>query len=117
MNTNLMKENINFGLEFLRMILSFWVLIHHCCPIKNQIILNYFFIKSYHVPTFVIISFYFFYKTISKNNINKINQRFERLCIPYFIWPLIIWVINNILYYINMSAFNRRFDLKELSLS
>ena len=93
------NQNYNLGIELLRMLLCFWVLINHCCIIRNKTIKKLFFIRPFHVPTFVIISFYFFYKTVSNRDVNKIKQRFERLLIPYFIWPIIIFIINNILFY------------------
>lgn len=93
------NKNYNLGIELLRMILCFWVLINHCCLIRNKKIIKLFFLRPFHVPTFVIISFYFFYKTVLNRDVNKIKQRFERLLIPYFIWPIIIFIINNIRFY------------------
>ncbi len=52
--------------------------------------------KLYHVPTFILISFYFYYRTLHGRIIAKIIARFQRLFIPYIIWPIIIFLINNI---------------------
>ena len=49
----------------------------------------------YHIPTFMLISFYFSYKTFFSNDIIKYKKRLERLLIPYIIWPIIILTISN----------------------
>ena len=48
------------------------------------------------VPIFFIMPFYFCYNLFVSKNIEKYNQRFERLLLPYFIWSSIIWALNNI---------------------
>ena len=51
-NTN---KKINYSLQLLRLLLCFWVVIHHCCG-------NVFKFKGkFHVPSFMIMSFYFYY--------------------------------------------------------
>ena len=98
-NTNsLMKTKINYGLEILRMLMSFWVIINHCYYTKNYILHNIIFGHKFHVPTFIIISFFFLYKNLSVKNINKIKNRLEKLFIPYLIYPILIWLINNLIY-------------------
>lgn len=110
----LKQKNSNLGLEVLRMILSFWVVAHHCCIIKNQKLKYFMDKKRFHVPTFMFMSFYFFYKNISQKNIIKIKLRFERLLIPYIIWPLFILFINNLFYIIfGVGQFKRRLLLKD----
>ena len=74
----------NLGIEILRMILCFWVITFHFAGNKNKTkykILNTF----YHVPTFMLISFYFSYNTFFLNDITKFKKRLERLLIPYII--------------------------------
>ena len=90
------KKNRNLGIELLRVILAFWVLIYHCYnnSKKLQKIISK---RSFHVPTFMFLSFYYFYPNLASRNINKIIQRFERLFIPYIIWPIIILIINNLI--------------------
>lgn len=86
------NHTINLGIETLRMTLCFWVIIYHFAGTENKRkykILNTFF----HVPTFMIISFYFYYKTLISNDIIKIKKRLERLLIPYIIWPIIFLLI------------------------
>ena len=92
-------NNINFGIETLRTILSFFILTRHF--LKKQFITNYltrfiFYAQPFYVPLFFLISFYFSFNTFASRNINKIKLRFTRILIPYVIWPIILWIrINN----------------------
>ena len=93
-------NNINFGIETLRTILSFFILTRHF--LKKQFITNYltrfiFYAQPFYVPLFFLISFYFSFNTFASRNINKIKLRFTRILIPYVIWPIILWIrINNL---------------------
>ena len=88
-NNNIM----NLGIEILRMILCFWVITFHYVGNKNR--KNYKILNTfYHVPTFMLISFYFSYKTFFSNDIIKYKNRLERLLIPYIIWPIIFLLIS-----------------------
>ena len=88
-NTN---QKINYNLELLRLILSFWIVMNHCYRYTQ------FFNKGkFHVPTFMIMSFYFYYNILKTKEIFKIKNRFRRILIPYIIWPIISLLINNIL--------------------
>jgi fucose 4-O-acetylase-like acetyltransferase len=101
------KENeikkYNIFLAILRVYLSFNVINCHCLCSSN-ILMNKYIIRiirnNLHVPMFLLMSFYFSQKSFLSKNIDNIKKRFERLLIPYFIWPIIIWIINNFLYYI-----------------
>ncbi len=107
--SNLLSLNINFGIELLRMILCFWIILFHFGGDNNKKkykILNTFF----HVPTFMIISFYFSYKIFSSKNILKIKLRLERLLIPFLIIPIIKFVIIILLEYPRINKIN----IKEL---
>lgn len=99
-NSKVNNKTINYGIQLLRMILCFWILSFHCLE-KNEI--NYFLFyitktKFYHVPCFAFISFYFSFNIFFDRNVIKFKRRLERLLIPYIIWPLIIFIINNIFY-------------------
>ena len=98
------KKFFNIYLSLLRMYLSFLIVNTHCFnPYKNNIHNKYLLIilrNKIHVPNFFIMSFYLCYKLFIKKDIKKIKQRFERLLIPYFFWPIFIWILNNIFYYI-----------------
>ena len=100
----------NLGIEILRMILCFWVITFHFAGNKNKTkykILNTF----YHVPTFMLISFYFSYNTFFLNDITKFKKRLERLLIPYIIWPIIFLSIS-----ISFDSINIKQLIIELSL-
>ena len=43
------------------------------------------------------MSFYFSYKTLVSNDCKKKLKRLERLCIPYFLWPVIYFFLNKYL--------------------
>ena len=109
------QNNKNYGLEILRMILCFWVVLFHCLrKTDNNIILN-FKRKMFHVPSFFFISFYFIFPIIRRKNTNKMVLRLERLLIPYLFWPLITFAINNLLFLCcKRSRFNRLLTLYEL---
>jgi len=84
---------MNLGIEILRMILCFWVITLHYSGKKNKN--KYKILRAYfHVPTFMMISFYFSYKTFISNDIIKYKARLERLLIPYIIWPIIFLAIS-----------------------
>jgi hypothetical protein len=50
-----------------------------------------------HVPTFYLLSFYFCFKLFKSKDLRKIKMRFQRLLMPYFIWPIIFWSLRNLL--------------------
>lgn len=105
-NTN---KKINYSIEVLRLLLCFWVVLHHCCVYVG----NY--KGRFHVPTFMIMSFYFYYKSLKSKAIIKIKQRFQRILIPYIIWPIFIFIFNNLLVKIFcITEFQRKLKLKDL---
>ena len=67
---------------------------------KNKIIQNIIIKHKFHVPTFVIISFFFLYNSLLTKKIKKYKERLERLLIPYIIYPILTYIININLYYI-----------------
>lgn len=110
------KHSRNEGIELLRVLLCFWVIVFHYLKNSNQTII---FIKSkkYHVPCFFFISFYFLYPIIRTKNIDKMKLRLERLLIPYIIWPIIILVLYDSLYLIfRTNEFNRIINLYDLKI-
>lgn len=104
---------VNYGLQLLRMIMSFWVVMNHCYKTKNNSLNNIIFGHKFHVPTFIIISFYFCYNNISIKNINKIKVRLEKLFIPYLIYPTFFWLINY-LWHIKSEEFRLKVYYKNL---
>ena len=103
----------NLGIQFLRFILCLWIVIIHCSRIKRNHHLYFF--RGFHVPTFILLSFYFFYNTLSNRNIDKIIDRFKRLLIPYIIWPILIYILNNFfIYTISFGQFKSIIPIKSL---
>ena len=87
-------KKIYLGIEILRTLLCFWIVLFHCSNYKKK---HYkYFWRLFHVPTFFVISFYFYYPLLHKRMIEKIKMRFQRLAIPYFLWPILIFFLNNI---------------------
>ena len=99
----------NLGIELLRMILCFWVLSFHCLNINS---INYFLFfitktKFYHVPCFCFISFYFSSKIFLYRNFSMFKTRIERLLIPYILWPILLFINNQIMhFFFNFSIYN-----------
>ena len=92
MNENIINYNFkstknNLGIQILRFLLCFWVVIMHCSYVKKEH--KKYLSKGFHVPTFFLISFFFYYPNIYNKNIDKIISRFQRLLLPYIFWPLI----------------------------
>ena len=95
------KKEFNISFSILRMYLCFVVVNVH---LFNQSTLKYKYLEKLlqngiPVPIFFIMSFFLCYKLFSLNNIIKIKLRLERLTIPYFLWPIIIWQFNNIFHF------------------
>jgi len=94
------NKKINKGLAILRFFLSFFVVAAHSFISSNNNKYISLLINSIHVPIFFIMSFYFFYTTLISRNLDKLTNRFQRLLIPYIIWPIIIFIISKFLNYI-----------------
>lgn len=104
----------NLGIELLRLLMAFWVILYHSFKTKNYQ-LNNIIQAKFHVPTFMFISIFFFQKILYNRNINKIRERFIRLLIPYIIWPSITFIFNNLIFKIfDFNRFNRELALIEL---
>lgn len=117
--TREIKKEINVGLQILKIYLSYIVVNSHCLEISNiPTKFKYILVNNLHVPTFFIISFYFFHNTLISRNLNKFYQRFQRLLIPYIIWPFIIYIINNIiLFFYKIELAHSFLDLRNQLLT
>jgi hypothetical protein len=63
------------------------------------------------------MSFYFYYNTLKVKSIIKIKQRFQRILIPYIIWPTFVFIFNKIIINIfGFTKFQRKLKLKDLVL-
>lgn len=87
------KRNLN--IELLRTFLSLWIVILHCSKISKK--WKRYILKGFHVPTFFLISFYFYYPILSQRLKTKIISRFQRILVPYIFWPIITFILNNFL--------------------
>jgi len=94
-NKIIKPKSLNEGIEILRFLLCLWVVTLHCSGFKHEH--KKYLDKCFHVPTFFLLSFYFYYKTASKRIIIKIISRFQRLLYPYIIWSIIVFINNNYL--------------------
>jgi hypothetical protein len=97
-----LKNEVLFdiGLGILRPILAFCVIISHCYNPQYAIGKWKFFHGRtqnlyFHVPIFFIMAFYFSHKTFVSSNLKKKNERIQRLIIPYALWPIIFYFMNN----------------------
>ena len=108
-------KNRILGLELLKALLCLWIVIIHCSNSTNKRVK--YLRRGFHVPTFFMMSFYFFYPILSERIKTKIIFRFQRLIIPYIIWPIIIFSLNNILMKtISFGQFKSKISFKELYL-
>ena len=97
------QKKIHLGFSILKVFLALNVIKSHCFNEKstNSIIIQKLTKRRrIHVPSFVILSFYFTHNTLVSRDLNKIYERFERLLIPYIGWPIIILIGFNLLHYI-----------------
>jgi fucose 4-O-acetylase-like acetyltransferase len=101
--TKIEKNGVRFdiGLAILRPILSFLVILTHCYNTNYatgiwKLLLKKFYNFGFHV-IFFLMSFFFSQRTLSSSDYKKKIQRLERLCIPYFLWPIIIYYLNKLL--------------------
>jgi len=79
-------KTINLGIQILRFLLCYWIVLVHCSDVKAEH--GKYLYKGFHVPTFMLLSFYFYYSILSNKIIDKVISRFQRLLIPYIFWPL-----------------------------
>ena len=115
-NMKVNKVQRNQGLEILRMFLCFRIVLLHCYSSNNRFI-NKLRGNFFQVPCFFFMSFYFLYPTITKKDIIKMKSRLERLFIPYIIYPIIVWVFNNMMFLLfKFNRFNRLLTLNELKI-
>lgn len=88
-----MKKNI--GLDLLRIWLSFEVVIDHFWHQKGLTGVWAFLsqMRSLAVPCFLLMSFYLTANRYATGDGQWLRRRFGRLCVPYFVWPLIYYAL------------------------
>ena len=99
---------INIGLQFLRMICSFFIVLCHFYKFHhyNKIIYNK---NSYYIIIFFYMSFYFSYNTLASRNISKIKLRFIKMLTPYIGWPLLLYLKDKFDHYYYKERLIHRF--------
>ena len=109
-------KNFNIGIELLRIILSFLIVVYHIHSRKKKnFILNFTFdFLGFYTSTFFVMSFYFSFKSLSSKVIIIIKQRLQRIILPYIIWPIIIFLENNIYCFINYKYI--KYSIRDLLL-
>ena len=113
-NTENIKKKINIGVEILRIYLSLLVVNTHCYNNSFNKYISKMIRNRLHVPTFFIISFYYFQNVLISRKINKFKNRYQRLIIPYIIWPITFWILNNLIKL--KFKFNFDISLKQLKI-
>ena len=109
---NIINKNIKknyYGLSILKVLLAFDVINSHCFKSKstsNKFILYLLNSNKLHVPSFIIMSFYFTHNSLISLDLNKIYRRLERLFIPYLGWPFILFILSNFI-----NVFCKKFPL------
>jgi hypothetical protein len=92
------KQKIIIGLQLLRVICCFGVIITHFYKFYN---IKFLYNKhDYYLRIFFFTAFYFSYSSLSSKNIGRIKERFKRMVIPYIGWPLIIYITDKVNHYL-----------------
>lgn len=88
-----MKKNI--GLDLLRVWLSFEVVIDHFWHQKGLSGVWAFLssMRNLAVPCFLLMSFYLTANRYATSDGAWLKRRFGRLCVPYFVWPVIYFIL------------------------
>jgi hypothetical protein len=88
-------EKKNIGLELLRVWLSLEVVIDHFWHQKGLTGVWAFLscMRSLAVPCFLLMSFYLTANRYATGDGDWLKRRFGRLCVPYFVWPLVYYAL------------------------
>ena len=92
------KVEINIGIQLLRVICCFLVILCHFYGFYQlKFLINK---HQYYMMIFFVLSFYFSYKNIVSKKIMKIKERFKRILIPYIIWPVLFFIKDKLNHYL-----------------
>ena len=86
------KSGYNIGISILKSLMCFEVVMCHCFELPDNAPGFIRFVTSFRsiaVPTFMFLSFFFFYKTLANKNDFSIRKRIIRLYIPLAGWAVI----------------------------
>lgn len=90
------NKKIDLGLNLLKMLMCFGVLLAHCWDSKRYeaiIYLPFKEIRSLAVPVFMILSFYFLESFFSSPNPKQLKKRINKLITPLIIWAVIYYIL------------------------
>lgn len=93
-----MQEKRNLFIDFIKGISMTLVVIGHVIQFVNKSSFynskSFIFIYSFHMPFFLAISGYLFFRTLkSKDQITILKQKFKQLIIPTLIWTILIKIV------------------------
>lgn len=106
--------NFNFGIELFRIILSFLIVVYHIhSKEKKSPLLNFSLsFLPFYTSSFFFMSFYLSFKYLASKNVITTKERLQRIAIPYIIWPIIIFLENNVYKYIYYH--HKKYSIKDL---
>lgn len=92
-----MKNEINYGINILKILMSFEVVVFHfLSPELSSSYKPFSLFGVYAVPCFMIIAFYFAATIFYNNDKSKLKKRIKRLLIPHIAWTAIYMLFYNI---------------------
>ena len=88
-----------FGIDLLRIVMCFGVVMCHFWIPDKDMILDVMIdtVRQDAVPTFMVLAFFFSASVIENVELNRLGARMIRLLKPYFIWPIILFGLYNVL--------------------
>ena len=82
-----MKQNYNVGIAFLRLLLTFAMILNHFWDVENPGVLKpLYLLRSCAVPTFMLLSFFLTENAITNPSVENLKKRTVRLETPFFVW-------------------------------
>lgn len=88
------QENHNYGIDILRVILTFTVILYHFWDAPNSTIIDkgINMLRGIAAPSFFLLSVYLTSKHIISSNNAKLRNRITRLRIPFYFWGIVAWL-------------------------
>lgn len=116
MMENVILKKLNLGIELLRMIFSFLIIVFHIHSRRRSnfiLFIALYFIDLY-TSSFFLISFYFSFKNFTSKDIIVKKKRLQRIIIPHIIWPIFIYLENNIYVYSTVNIKIKQYSIRDL---
>ena len=110
------EKKVNLGLNLLRVWLSFEVVADHFWHAKGLTGTMAFLyaMRSVAVPCFLLMSFFLTANRYAGSDTKWLRTRFGRLCVPYFIWPVVYFVLILVLSAVSPHFVNTTVSTTEL---